>query len=81
MLPVVKADIYIGNVPAGTSPVAVAVNQVTNKIYVANGVDGNVVFNPLGSPYRWNIITSRLEQTSGEPPIFLPLVGFKPFLG
>ena len=32
------------NVPAGTDPMAVAVNVVTNKIYVANYISNNVTF-------------------------------------
>ncbi|MCA1624114.1 MAG: hypothetical protein LC768_08095 [Acidobacteria bacterium] len=32
----VRADSSIGNVAAGPAPVAVAVNPVTNKIYVVN---------------------------------------------
>lgn len=31
---------------------------------------GLVVFNPLGKPYRWNIIDDKLEQNSSEPPLF-----------
>ncbi|MDQ3180763.1 MAG: YncE family protein, partial [Acidobacteriota bacterium] len=38
----VKADTVIGTVPAGSGPNAVAVNPVTNKIYVANSGSGNV---------------------------------------
>src|SRR5437764_3169342 len=38
----VKADTSIGNVAAGTQPNAVAVNPVTNKIYVANYLSNNV---------------------------------------
>ena len=38
----VKADTSIGNVAAGTTPVAVAVNPLTNKIYVANQGSANV---------------------------------------
>src|SRR4051812_11735668 len=37
-----KADTSIGNVAAGTEPLAAAVNSVTNKIYVANYSSGSV---------------------------------------
>ena len=39
---VVKADTSIGNVPVGTGPSAVAVNPITNKIYVANSGSATV---------------------------------------
>ena len=38
----VEADTNIGSIGVGTQPVAVAVNPVTNKIYVANGSSRNV---------------------------------------
>ncbi|HRY60428.1 MAG TPA: IPT/TIG domain-containing protein [Patescibacteria group bacterium] len=41
-IPSVKADSLISNIAAGTKPVAIAVNQTTNKIYVANQTSGNV---------------------------------------
>ena len=42
---VVKADTSIGRVAVGTTPRAVAVNPVTNKIYVANEGSSNVSVN------------------------------------
>ncbi len=42
----VKADTVINTVPAGTTPSALAVNEVTNKIYVANtGSQGFLIKN------------------------------------
>ncbi|MDQ3087091.1 MAG: hypothetical protein M3Q78_00665, partial [Acidobacteriota bacterium] len=38
----VKADTVIGTIPAGLGPNAVAVNPVTNKIYVVNQTSNNV---------------------------------------
>lgn len=37
-----RAQTVDATVPAGSSPQAVAVNTVTNKIYVANYVSGNI---------------------------------------
>lgn len=31
---------------------------------------GLTVFNPNGKAYRWNVLESRLEQNSDEPPLF-----------
>jgi PAS domain S-box-containing protein len=31
---------------------------------------GLAVFDPHGAAYRWNILTSKLEQNSAEPPMF-----------
>ena len=38
----VKADTIVGTVATGVGPTAIAVNSVTNKIYVANFTSGNV---------------------------------------
>lgn len=32
--------------------------------------DGLAIFNPDGTAYRWNILTSGLEQNSADPPMF-----------
>lgn len=32
--------------------------------------NGLVVFNPNGATYKWNILTSKLAQTTAEPPMF-----------
>src|SRR5262245_39234687 len=34
---------------------------------------GLSVFNPTGRAYRWNVLASRLDQTSGDPPLFRTL--------
>src|SRR6185295_12521561 len=31
---------------------------------------GVSVFNPRGTAYRWNVLESRLEQTSADQPLF-----------
>jgi len=49
----VKADTIIGTVPAGTTPSAVAVNEETNKIYVANyGSDSMTVIDGRQRPKK-----------------------------
>jgi signal transduction histidine kinase/ligand-binding sensor domain-containing protein len=35
---------------------------------------GLTVFNPNGKIYRWNVLESKLEQTSDEPPMFQTFV-------
>ncbi len=37
-----KAQTATGTIPTGTSPIAVAVNPITNTVYVANSADGSV---------------------------------------
>lgn len=44
--------------------------ELRDGTYLVGTSDGLVVFNPNGRPYRWNILESRLEQTSDEPPMF-----------
>jgi hypothetical protein len=51
----VKADSSIGNIPTGSDPFSVAVNPVTNKIYVAN-------FNgDTASALRQRVIISKIR--------------------
>lgn len=44
--------------------------EMRDSTYLVGTSGGLVVFNPKGKPYRWNVIESRLEQTSDEPPMF-----------
>jgi len=49
----VKADTIIGTVPVGTTPIALAVNEETNKIYVANyGSDSVTVIDGRQRPKK-----------------------------
>lgn len=42
--------------------------------YLVATSGGVAVFNPNGKIYRWNVIEEKLEQTSGEPPLFKTFV-------
>ncbi|MBX7169772.1 MAG: hypothetical protein K1X72_02370 [Pyrinomonadaceae bacterium] len=44
--------------------------ELKDGTYLVGTSDGLVVFNPNGKPYRWNILESRLEKNSDEPPMF-----------
>ncbi len=44
--------------------------ETSDGTYLIATSNGIAVFNPLGLPYRWNIIDERLEQTGDAPPIF-----------
>lgn len=44
--------------------------ETRDSTYLIGTSAGLVVFNPNGKPYRWNVIESRLERDSAEPPMF-----------
>ena len=44
--------------------------ETHDGVYLVATSAGLSVFNPHGRPYRWNVLESRLEQTSAEPPLF-----------
>lgn len=44
--------------------------ELGDGTYLVGTSDGLVVFNPNGKPFRWNILESRLEKNSDEPPMF-----------
>lgn len=44
--------------------------ETKDGTYLIATPKGLAVFDPLGKSYRWNIIDDRLEQNSGEPPLF-----------
>ena len=58
----VKADTLIGTVPAGSGPNAVAVNSVTNKIYVANADSNNVTVIDGGNNSTTNVAAGRFPN-------------------
>jgi len=54
---IASADAVIATVPVGNTPIAVAVNPVTNKVYVANAdsssvtiIDGTISIDQLPLP-------------------------------
>ena len=44
--------------------------ETRDGTYLIGTSVGLVVFNPNGRAYRWNVIESRLEKDSDEPPMF-----------
>ena len=44
--------------------------ETRDGTYLIATPNGLAVFNPLGKPYRWNIIDGRLDQSSDAPPLF-----------
>jgi DNA-binding CsgD family transcriptional regulator len=44
--------------------------ETKNGDLLVASTGGFAVFNSSGTAYHWNIVTSRLEQNSTEPPIF-----------
>jgi signal transduction histidine kinase/ligand-binding sensor domain-containing protein len=44
--------------------------ELRDGTYLIGTSGGLVVFNPKGRAYRWNVLESRLEKDSDEPPMF-----------
>jgi len=44
--------------------------ETKNGEFLIATTGGLVVFNPNGKAYRWNILTTSLEQNGSEPPMF-----------
>lgn len=44
--------------------------ETKNGEFLVATNNGLVIFNPNGKAFRWNLLTSSLEQTSNDPPMF-----------
>jgi signal transduction histidine kinase/ligand-binding sensor domain-containing protein len=44
--------------------------ETRNGTYLVGTSNGVAIFNPNGTPYRWNVLEKRLEQNGDAPPMF-----------